>query len=382
MTGMTPIIVPAGDRRAVTAGLESALGGRVSRRLTGTVAGSIAVMAAAGGPSTTISIEPVAEGATVIRAIVCTREPVGEEALALARALAVDLEQRRSLDGGYEVVLRFALPANGEQPNPPGGDERLTDGDRLSAALATETAEVQRLAAQLSDANARLREFNRLVAHDLKNPLVVVARSAEILAARPTLGQEEQGRHIATVEMAARQAIDMIDDILAYSQAGELLARPVDLDRIVSEVIDAMRANIEDAQATVEVPVPLPEVVGNPTALRQVLRNLMANALAYRHPDRAPVIAVSADDSVPDHWRITVADNGIGIPPDRREAVFGPGVRLLATDAPGTGYGLTAVRALVERHGGRIHAEDAPGGAGTAMVIHLPRPSSRGAAAP
>ena len=382
MTGKTPIIVPAGDRRAVTAGLESALGGRVSRRLTGTVSGSIAILAAAGGPSTTIAIEPVTEGATAIRTIVRTGEPVGEEALALARALAVDLEQRRNPDGSCEVALTFGLPANGEQPAPAGEEDRLADVDRLSAALATETAEVQRLAAQLSDANGRLREFNRLVAHDLKNPLVVIARSAEILAARPTLENEERGRHIATVEMAARQAVEMIDDILAYSQAGELPARPVKLDMIVGEVIEAMRATIEAAQATVEVRAPLPEVVGNATALRQVLRNLVANALAYRHPDRPPVIAVSADDSAPDHWRIAVADNGIGIPPERREAVFQPGVRLLATDAPGTGYGLTAVRALIERHGGDIHAEDAPGGTGTAMVIDLPRPSSYGSAAP
>ena len=112
---------------------------------------------------------------------------------------------------------------------------------------------------------------------------------------------------------------------------------------------------------------------GQPIALQQVLCNLVANALAYRHPDRPLVITVTAEEPGPDHWRIVVADNGIGIPPEHRETIFRPGARLLAVGAPGTGYGLTAVRALVERHGGRIHAADNPGGLGIRMLIDLPR---------
>lgn len=369
---VTLITVPAGDRRAVTAGIESALGGRASRRLTGMVAGSVAILAAAGGASTTVVIEAVTEGATAIRAAVRTEEPVAEEALALARALAVSLEQRRNPEGGHEIVLTFGLPEPDLDPASPAEPEGHADLDRLRAALARETGEVQRLAAQLSDANTRLREFNRLVAHDLKNPLVAIARAAEVLAARSAGTESEQ--LTALIDRASHQATDMIDDILAYSQAGELHTGRLGLDKLLDEVTDSMRADIDDAGATILVPAPLPEVVGNPTALRQVLRNLMANALAYRHPDRPAVITVTAEDSDPGHWRIVVGDNGIGIPPEKREAVFQPGVRLLATDAQGSGYGLTAVRALLERHGGQIHATDGPAGMGTAMVFELPRP--------
>jgi signal transduction histidine kinase len=372
---MPSIIVPAGDRQAVTAALESALGGRAPRRVTGMVAGSIAILAAAGGPSTIVAIDPVADGAAEVRSIVSTAEPIAEEALALARALAVTLEHRRSLDGGHQIVLTFSLPDPGHDPAGPTGDDRLADLDWLRATLALETAEVQRLAAQLSDANARLREFNRLVAHDLKNPLVAIARAAEILTAHGTTRTDSDRRCIDLIDRAAQQATGMIDDILAYAQAGELGTGPVPLDKILSEIAEELRPGMDAASATVEVPMPLPEVMGNPTALRQVVRNLFANALAYRHPDRSPVITVTTDDSVPGYWRIVIGDNGIGIPPEQREAVFQPGVRLLACEAAGTGYGLTAVRALVERHGGRIHADDSPGGVGTAIVIDLPRDS-------
>lgn len=371
---MPTIIVPAADRRAVAAALESALGGRAPRRLTGMVAGSIAILAAAGGPSTTLAIDPVAEGAVEVRTVVWSAERIGEEALALARSLAVTLEQERSGDG-YHVVLTFGFPDPGPAPTEPAGDQGVADLDRLRATLALEAAEVQRLAAQLSDANARLREFNRLVAHDLKNPLVAIARAAELLTATGAPRADSDRRLIDLIEQAAEHAAGMIDDILAYAQAGELRTGPVELEKVVSEVADELRATIDETGGTIEIPVPLPEVVGNATALRQVVRNLLVNALTYRHPGRSPVITVSADGSVSRAWRIVVADNGIGIPPQQREAVFQPGVRLLACDAPGTGYGLTAVRALVERHGGLIHADDRPGGEGTAMVIDLPRGS-------
>jgi light-regulated signal transduction histidine kinase (bacteriophytochrome) len=150
----------------------------------------------------------------------------------------------------------------------------------------------------------------------------------------------------------------LIDDLLTYSRAGSapLTRRPVALTEIVHSVRESLRFAIVESAAEVEVGE-LPEVVGDPTQLWQVLQNLFSNALKFRQPAVIPRICVEGS-AAPGGWQVSVADNGIGVPSADRERIFGPFQRLhVPADRPGTGLGLSICRRIVERHGGRIWVE-------------------------
>jgi signal transduction histidine kinase len=111
-------------------------------------------------------------------------------------------------------------------------------------------------------------------------------------------------------------------------------------------------------------------LTGDPTLLRQLLQNLVGNAVKYRHPDRAGEVEVCArrDGS---EWLVSVRDNGIGIPDDQRGRVFEMFARVQPGSRLGHGVGLSTCERIVTRHGGRIWIDTAPGG-GTTVFFTLP----------
>jgi signal transduction histidine kinase len=127
----------------------------------------------------------------------------------------------------------------------------------------------------------------------------------------------------------------------------------------------------------------LPTVQGDPALFHQVLQNLIDNAAKYRHPDRPAEIVVSArpdadhgDDSTP-WWRISVRDNGIGIPPEHVAKVFDVFTQAQQGEQlSGTGIGLATAKRVVERHGGMIGVESTPG-AGSTFWFRLPGVAGR-----
>jgi signal transduction histidine kinase len=358
---------PAGDRRAVGAALEAALGRRPSKRLAGAVEGCLAALAGAAGPGSTVAIDVVNTGSGPrVRVVLRSDRPVGDDGLTLARTVASSIAAG-SGPNGPELELIFDGVDVPDPPRPPVEAEAPQDDD-LRAVLARQTAQLRDLAAELAGANTRLEHFARLLAHDLKTPLSTIAYAAELLCRLGQTGRTEG--LVGDIATAARDAFAMIDDILAYSQAGDLLIVPVALDDLVADVIESVRPSFDRAGGAIEVSVALPVVEGNATALRHVLTNLLINSLAYRDPGRAPHVTISVE-SVDGHWRLVIADNGVGVPDAHREAIFDAGVRL-DDGVPGTGYGLAAARTLVERHGGRIRAAANPGAAGVQFLIDLP----------
>jgi signal transduction histidine kinase len=106
---------------------------------------------------------------------------------------------------------------------------------------------------------------------------------------------------------------------------------------------------------------PLPTVPGDATQLRQLLQNLITNAIKFRRAGVTPEVSVTAQ-SDHDHWIVDVADNGIGIDSAHREEIFGMFSRLHHGDRPGSGIGLAICARVAANHGGSIWAEEAPGG--------------------
>ena len=162
-----------------------------------------------------------------------------------------------------------------------------------------------------------------------------------------------------------------IDELLAYSRAAWRSAHAqVELGPVASAALDGLRAKVERTGATVEIG-PLPVVVGDPTALGQVFHNLLANAMKFHAPGRAPTVRVESERDG-GHWIVTVADDGIGVADEERDRIFAAFHRAsVSPEAPGHGLGLSICRRIVERHGGRIWVEPQDGG-GSRFRFTLP----------
>jgi light-regulated signal transduction histidine kinase (bacteriophytochrome) len=165
----------------------------------------------------------------------------------------------------------------------------------------------------------------------------------------------------------------LIDDLTAYSRIHTRAKPPqnMEVEKVVDDVLVALRTSIDETGAVITHDE-LPTLVFEPGHLKQLLRNLIANAIQYRG-ERAPRIHVSARCQG-DEWTLSVRDNGIGIKPEFHQRVFEIAKRLHSrTDHPGTGMGLAICRKIVERAGGRIWVESEPG-AGSTFFFTVPQP--------
>jgi signal transduction histidine kinase len=224
-----------------------------------------------------------------------------------------------------------------------------------SRELALSLLEQEALHADLERSNERLAGFAGQVSHDLKTPLTTLSLSLTL--AREQLRHGELG--LDTLQLIDRAIGSshrmslLVDDVLDYARlGGTLRATDVDLDFVMGEVLDDLGPYLDGVDLHLGR---LPTVNGDRAQLRAVLQNLVANAVKYAHPDRPPVVSVSARH-VQQAWRIDVTDNGRGIAPADRARVFEPLARVDETDTPveGSGIGLATCRRIVGAHGGRI----------------------------
>jgi signal transduction histidine kinase len=258
--------------------------------------------------------------------------------------------------------------------------------DELEARVAQRTAELRgadadiersrvELAAraeELARSNSDLEQFAYVASHDLQEPLRMVTSYLQLLERRYKGRLDtDADEFIAFAVDGAQRMKQLIVGLLAYSRVrtrGKPLG-PVDMDAVLTAVLDEHRTLIEEAGATVERE-PLPTVAGDEGQLRQVMGQLLENACKFRGPRplRVTIGAARSDDL----WRFTVRDNGRGFEARDSERVFGLFTRLHAPgEGAGTGIGLALCRAIVERHGGRTGVETAPG-EGASFWFELP----------
>jgi PAS domain S-box-containing protein len=233
--------------------------------------------------------------------------------------------------------------------------------------------EVLRLYAdELEDKNKELQEFSHIVSHDLREPLRTIISFSNILEEDLADKLDEESReYLDFITGAAERMSELITKLLEYSRLGRVAVKylPVDLNECIQEILDNLYTQISENEALVKVGK-LPVVYGDAILLSQVFQNLISNSLKFRSDD-VPVIEISAQKT-PDHWQISVSDNGIGIQPEFYEAIFMPFRRLhTAQQYPGTGMGLSICKKIVERHGGKICVVP-KSGAGSTIQISLP----------
>ncbi|HMC28397.1 MAG TPA: ATP-binding protein, partial [Verrucomicrobiae bacterium] len=249
--------------------------------------------------------------------------------------------------------------------------------NELQALLEQSEQRCRQRTAELDAALRELDAFSYSVSHDLRAPLRHIDGFVEMLQQR--LGQSldaSSKEYLGIISAAAKQMGTLIDALLSFSRSSRapIFNSQVALDKLVQSVVRDLRFEWEGRQVEWIIES-LPTVEGDPTLLRQVLLNLIGNALKFSRKREKPRIEVSASDQGSE-WMIQVRDNGAGFDMQYAGKLFGVFQRLHpATDFEGIGIGLANVRRIVQRHGGRTWAEGSPG-AGATFYFSLPRAGS------
>lgn len=222
--------------------------------------------------------------------------------------------------------------------------------------------ESQRQAGKLERFNAELEAFAYAVAHDLKEPLRSVSVFTELLTRKVRTDGDSQELASYIVDGVQRMSA-LLDDLLSFSALnvhGPLTA--IELSCPAECAIKNLDTRIREASAEITLD-PLPAVRGNPNHLMQLFQNLIGNAIKYRseQPVRIHITASPAHPTPGSECVIKVKDNGIGIPPQYRDQIFGLFKRLHGREIPGTGIGLAICKKIVEAMGGKIWVESNPG---------------------
>ncbi len=230
---------------------------------------------------------------------------------------------------------------------------------------------------ELTASNRELESFSYSVSHDLRAPLRNISGFADLLRKRLAAHADPESlRFMGIISTEAVRLGQLIDALLVFSRLGrsDLKLRTVDLAALFAEARREFSSDL--ARRAVEFRInPLPAVEADPTLLRQVLVNLLGNALKFSRDRQPAVIEVgvaSISPANPGEVAIYLRDNGVGFDPKYTDKLFGVFQRLHhARDFEGTGIGLANVRRIITRHGGRVWAESTPG-AGATFYFTLP----------
>ncbi|MDB6124594.1 MAG: Multi-sensor signal transduction histidine kinase [Pedosphaera sp.] len=247
-------------------------------------------------------------------------------------------------------------------------------------------------AAELARSNAELEQFAFVASHDLQEPLRKIQAFGDRLKTKCDAVQLQDGRdYLERMQNAAARMQSLINDLLAFSRVIKASQPfvPVNLNAITKDVLVDLEHSIEKTKAVVQVGS-LPTIDADPMQMRQVLQNLLSNALKFQSPNAVPVIKIEAQQVTRDQIRedagfpkppspanpddkfcvLTVQDNGIGFEEEYLEKIFAVFQRLHGrSEYDGTGIGLAVCRRITDRHRGIITAQSKLGEGSTFIVI-------------
>jgi signal transduction histidine kinase len=251
--------------------------------------------------------------------------------------------------------------------------ERKNYQERLEQAVEQRTHEIQVKTDQLEQANRDLEGFSYSVSHDLRSPLRAIDGFLSILKDEYMGNLDDEGlRLFGIVQNNAHKMGDLIDDILAFSRAGrlELEKQQVNMNMLVKTVWD----DVSNQQTNRNIEFRchnLPSIEADPQALRQVLYNLLTNAVKFSAQSNPTVIEVKGEE-IDGYIRYSVIDNGVGFCEEYKDKLFVMFQRLHGMDEfEGTGVGLAIIKRFVQKHGGKVDAQGSPG-KGATFTFDLP----------
>ncbi len=228
--------------------------------------------------------------------------------------------------------------------------------------------------------NAELEDFAHVISHDLQEPLMLIEAFSERIQTKCASKLPEKGRnYLEHITSSAQRMKNLIDGLLLYSRISSK-AKPfeqVNLQEVISSVLDDLALKIEKYEAEVTVDAELATIEADPLQIRQLFQNIIGNSLKYHAPGQKPIITIlhrpftdSAYNQT--HVRICIKDNGIGFDSKYKKQIFDIFQRLHTHQQfTGTGIGLSICKKIIERHHGEISAEGRPE-QGASFTITLP----------
>ena len=243
----------------------------------------------------------------------------------------------------------------------------ITEREKIAESL-------KKIAVELQQSNEELEEFAYVASHDLQEPLRIIASYCQLLKEKyyHGLGKEGQKYIDYTVSSAIRMKI-LIKELLDFSRVGKK-DKPfeyVDVKNILQETLTDYQIIIADSGAKIIINDDLPVVFVVRFRMRQLISNIISNALKFKS-NRSPVINMGCRDDN-NFWLFYIKDNGIGIDSKFYDRIFGVFKRLYSIDEyPGTGIGLALCKRIVETHGGKIWV-DSEEGKGTCIYFTIPK---------
>lgn len=219
-------------------------------------------------------------------------------------------------------------------------------------------------------------EVARRLAHEIKNPLTPIQLSAERI--RLKLAGQVDGALLETLDRSTRTIVqqvesmkEMVNAFSSYAQPVRAQLLPLDVNQLIRDVAELHSSSLQTVDFEIDLAPDLPEIKANSSALRQVLNNLIINALHALEESTQPKLSIRtyiAAKVTGQYIDIVIEDNGSGIPADIRDSLFDPYV---SSKAKGSGLGLAIVKRIVEEHSGSVWSRDGSDG-GTAMHLRLP----------
>jgi len=238
--------------------------------------------------------------------------------------------------------------------------------------MSDETARKQ-LQDSLTESNTALEQFAYVASHDLQEPLRTMRVYAELLTKRYHGTLDGDGhKFLEFLVQGASRMSTLVNDLLTYARLTTEVERPssIALDEDLEAALTHLDQAIKESDASVTHD-PLPVLAVDRGQMVRLFQNLIGNAVKYRHPDRKPLVHVSAEQRETE-WVFSIRDNGIGFDPKYAADIFTPFKRLhTAEEYPGSGVGLAICRRIAQAQGGRIWAESVPG-EGTTFYFTLP----------
>ena len=244
----------------------------------------------------------------------------------------------------------------------------VASGSWAARRVAHHEDEAARGARMLEDRNRELDAFAGRVAHDIRNPLMVIHLASEQLSEIVP----KNARPAELLRRGVHRMETLVDDLLTLSRVDGQMRGSCDPARVAAQIQEDFAARFEGAKGQLRVAVKPAAVSCSEGLLQQVLTNLTDNAMKYQRPDTTPEVEISGGE-VDNGYDLRVSDNGMGMSKDDAGRVFEPFYRSPRTqDLPGTGLGLSIVNRVVQASGGSLSLETELG-RGSTFIVRLPR---------
>lgn len=300
----------------------------------------------------------------------------GMDPLPLSGAISVPLRVGETLVG--VLNLGRSADANGFAPVDLRRAVLLAGHAAVALANHKRMADQRRSLAALREADRRRSDILAMITHDLKTPLTALIGYVHLLQKRgERAGPVERAEFYGHMDRQSRRMLDMVEDLLQASRLEQgvqnLKREPLDLVGILEETRTLFLGRAPERHLVIQA-APVQDVYGDRNAIAHVLQNLVDNALKYSPP--GSTVWIAAEDR-PGEVLLSVRDEGKGVPPEERDAIFDRFRRAQDSGPRGSvGLGLHIVRGLVSAHGGRVWCDDSEAGAGATFYFTLPRRSS------